>query len=219
MLPCHFLSQHTESTFQTLPRGTDGYVVTARVADSGLAQRRSPFKRAAGEENFGPQKGLSLKNQVSRSPERIGKEALSSRTPSADPGPTACCLLMHLLLLLPRLPYHLASSRAAVHSARTTALQPPDSWCDALIKVLAVRSVAYHKKLPLFASSSDDGSVHVYHGRVFADLLTNALIVPLKMLKGHSIVDHIGVLDIAFHPTQPWIFSCGADGAIHLYCS
>ena len=45
---------------------------------------------------------------------------------------------MHLLLLLPRLPYHLASSRAAVHSARTTALQPPDSWCDALIKVLAV---------------------------------------------------------------------------------
>ena len=27
---------------------------------------------------------------------------------------------MHLLLLLPRLPYHLASSRAAVHSARTT---------------------------------------------------------------------------------------------------
>ena len=101
---------------------------------------RSPHKRAAGEEKFGPQKGLSLKNQVPRSPERIGKEALSSRTPSADPGPTACCLLMHLLLLLPRLPYHLASSRAAVHSARTTALQPPNSWCDALIKVLAVRS-------------------------------------------------------------------------------
>ena len=49
---------------------------------------------------------------------------------------------MHLLLLLPRLPYHLASSRAAVHSARTTALQPPDSWCNASIKVRARRALA-----------------------------------------------------------------------------
>ena len=29
-------------------------MVTARVADYGLAPRRSPFQRAAGEENFGP---------------------------------------------------------------------------------------------------------------------------------------------------------------------
>ena len=100
---------------------------------------RSPHKHTADEEEIGPQKGLSLKNQVPLT-RTHREEALSSRTPSADPGPTACCLLMHLLLLLPRLPYHLASSRAAVHSARTTALQPPDSWCDALVKVLAVRS-------------------------------------------------------------------------------
>ena len=50
---------------------------------------------------------------------------------------------MLLLLLLPRLPCHLASGRAAVHSARTTALQPPDSWCDALVKVLYDRLFNY----------------------------------------------------------------------------
>ena len=109
-----------------------GSMVTVLWAEPPQARRR--------RRKFWAPKGPFPKNQVPRSPERIGKEALSSRTPSADPGPTACCLLMHLLLLLPRLPYHLASSRAAVHSARTTALQPPDSWCDALVKVLAVRS-------------------------------------------------------------------------------
>ena len=82
---------------------------------------------------------------------------------------------------------------------------------------LAVRSVAYHPRLPLFASASDDGVVNVYHGKVFSDLLSNALIVPLKILKGHTIQDHLGVMDVAFHPTQPWVFSAGADGRIHLY--
>jgi len=82
---------------------------------------------------------------------------------------------------------------------------------------LAVRAVAFHPKLPLFASAADDGHLHIYHGRVYSDLLTNALIVPLKILKGHKITDHLGVMGIAFHPTQPWIFSAGADGDINLY--
>lgn len=46
---------------------------------------------------------------------------------------------------------------------------------------------------------------------VYNDLMQNALIVPLKVLKGHTITDDLGVLDIKFHPTQPWIFSAGAD--------
>lgn len=76
--------------------------------------------------------------------------------------------------------------------------------------------MAYHPKLPLFASASDDAAVHIYHGRVYSDLSTNALIVPLKILKGHTIESHLGVMDIAWHPTQPWIFSAGADGTILL---
>jgi len=83
---------------------------------------------------------------------------------------------------------------------------------------LAVRAVAFHPKLPLFASCADDAAVNVYHGKVYSDLLTNALIVPLKVLKGsHAIRDHLGVMGLAFHPTQPWLFSAGADGDVHLY--
>ena len=83
---------------------------------------------------------------------------------------------------------------------------------------LAVRQVAYHPRLPLFASASDDATVHVYHGRVYADLLVNPLIVPLKMIKGaHRPAEHLGVMAVAFHPTQPWLFSAGADGDVHLF--
>ena len=82
---------------------------------------------------------------------------------------------------------------------------------------LAVRSVLFHPRLPLFASASDDATVHIYHGRVYADLLTNPMIVPLKILKAHAVKDHLGVMNVAFHPTQPWLFSAGADGEIHLF--
>mmetsp|Transcript_20811 Transcript_20811/g.31032 ORF Transcript_20811/g.31032 Transcript_20811/m.31032 type:complete len:90 (-) Transcript_20811:347-616(-) len=82
---------------------------------------------------------------------------------------------------------------------------------------LAVRDVVYHPRLPLFASAADDAHIHIYHGRVYADLLSNPLIVPVKILRGHKVTDHIGVLSIAFHPTLPWLFSAAADGVIHLY--
>jgi ribosome biogenesis protein ERB1 len=81
----------------------------------------------------------------------------------------------------------------------------------------AVRAVKYHSKYPLFASASDDGSIQVFHGTVYDDLLTNPLIVPLKILRGHETVDDLGVLDVAFHPSQPWLFSCGADSTVRLY--
>jgi len=51
----------------------------------------------------------------------------------------------------------------------------------------AVRGAAFHNSYPLFASSSDDGTAHVFHGRVYADLMTNPLIVPVKILKGHKV--------------------------------
>ena len=45
----------------------------------------------------------------------------------------------------------------------------------------ALRGVAFHRTYPLFASSSDDATVHVFHGTVYADLLSNPLIVPVKV--------------------------------------
>eukprot|EP00775_Hariotina_reticulata_P009044 gene9044-9215_t len=81
----------------------------------------------------------------------------------------------------------------------------------------AVRGCAFHSTYPLFASSSDDGSTHVFHGRVYSDLMTNPLIVPVKILRGHKVVNSAGVLDCAFHPTQPWLFTAGADGDALLF--
>jgi len=82
----------------------------------------------------------------------------------------------------------------------------------------AIRSVAFHKgSFPLFADASDDGSVQVFHGKVVGDLMENATIVPLKVLKGHKVKSELGVLDVTWHPRLPWLVSCGADGEGRLW--
>ncbi|XP_054709959.1 ribosome biogenesis protein bop1-like [Uloborus diversus] len=75
----------------------------------------------------------------------------------------------------------------------------------------AIRQVAFHKRYPLFASTSDDGSVIICHGMVYSDLLQNPTIIPVKILKGHGVS-----LDCIFHPQRPWIFST-SDDVIRLY--
>jgi len=81
----------------------------------------------------------------------------------------------------------------------------------------ALRHVSFHPRYPLMASASDDGTIHVFHSMVYSDLMRNPLVVPVKILRGHSVVNKLGVIACAFHPTQPWLFSAGADGKIHLY--
>jgi len=82
----------------------------------------------------------------------------------------------------------------------------------------AIRQVRYHQGgLPLFADASDDGSLQIFHGKVVDDMMENATIVPLKVLKGHQVKKELGVLDIEWHPTQPWICSAGADGTCRLW--
>jgi len=81
----------------------------------------------------------------------------------------------------------------------------------------AVRNVVFHPKAPLFATCSDDGALHIFHGRVYEDLTTDPLIVPVKIIQAHTPVKDIGVLHCTFHPTEPWIFSSGADQVIRLF--
>jgi ribosome biogenesis protein ERB1 len=82
---------------------------------------------------------------------------------------------------------------------------------------MAIRKVQFHPRYPLFATCSDDLTISIFHATVYNDYNTNARIVPLKVLKGHATADDLGVLDCLFHPTQPWIFSAGADSTIRLY--
>ena len=83
----------------------------------------------------------------------------------------------------------------------------------------AVRSVAFHPSYPLFATSSDDGTIQIFHGRVYGDYTTDPLIVPLKVLRGHTVVEGLGVLDIRWSRDTPWLVSAGADGAVALWCN
>ncbi|XP_071038728.1 ribosome biogenesis protein bop1 isoform X6 [Parasteatoda tepidariorum] len=75
----------------------------------------------------------------------------------------------------------------------------------------AVRQVVYHRRYPLFASTSDDGYVIISHGMVYSDLLQNPTIHFVKALKGHEMS-----LDCCFHPQRPWIFSASGN-TIRLY--
>ncbi|KAK5663338.1 hypothetical protein OQA88_3766 [Cercophora sp. LCS_1] len=82
----------------------------------------------------------------------------------------------------------------------------------------AVRTVRFHKGgLPLFADASDDGTLQIFHGKVPNDQLENPTIVPVKVLKGHKVVNKLGVLDMDWHPREPWCVSAGADGTIRLW--
>ncbi|WCJ32635.1 hypothetical protein M5689_014045 [Euphorbia peplus] len=82
-----------------------------------------------------------------------------------------------------------------------------------------VNKVTFHSKYPLFASCSEDCTAYVGHGMVYSDLNQNPLIVPLKVLRGHSSSNGRGVMDCKFHPNQPWLFTAGADSTIRLYCN
>ncbi len=81
----------------------------------------------------------------------------------------------------------------------------------------AIRAVKYHKTYPLFADASDDGSLQIFHGKVVSDLMENATIVPVKVLKGHKVKSALGVMDIDWHPKEPWCVSAGADGTCRLW--
>ncbi|KAF8528875.1 NUC169 domain-containing protein [Hysterangium stoloniferum] len=81
----------------------------------------------------------------------------------------------------------------------------------------ALRSSAFHPTYPLFASTSDDGTIQIFHARVFSDLLTDPLIVPLKILRGHTVSDGLGVLEARWCPGAPWLITAGADGAVAVW--
>ncbi|KZF26460.1 ribosome biogenesis protein erb1 [Xylona heveae TC161] len=101
-------------------------------------------------------------------------------------------------------------------------------WHDLDLSTKPYKTLRYHKKairavkfhhggLPLFADASDDGSLQIFHGNVVSDLMENATIVPLKVLKGHRVTAELGVLDLDWHPREPWIVSAGADGTCRLW--
>lgn len=87
----------------------------------------------------------------------------------------------------------------------------------------AIRAVGFHpnvNRYPLFADASDDGTIQVFHGLVTGDMMSNTTIVPLKVLRGHKVSSGgLGIMDLTWHPTEPWLVSAGADGTARLWTS
>ena len=101
-------------------------------------------------------------------------------------------------------------------------------WHDLDLSLKPYKTLRYHKKairavkfhsggFPLFADASDDGTVQIFHGKVVGDMMENATIVPLKVLRGHQVKKELGVLDLDWHPLEPWCVSAGADGTCRLW--
>ncbi|CDU23578.1 related to ERB1-Protein required for maturation of the 25S and 5.8S ribosomal RNAs [Sporisorium scitamineum] len=76
----------------------------------------------------------------------------------------------------------------------------------------AVRAVHFSTSWNLVADASDDGTLQLFYAKVGADYGENLTLVPLKVLRGHEVKNGLGVLDVKWHPNQPWLFSAGADG-------
>ena len=76
----------------------------------------------------------------------------------------------------------------------------------------AVRAVHFSTAWNLVADASDDGTLQLFYAKVGADYGDNLTLVPLKVLRGHEVRNGLGVLDVKWHPNQPWLFSAGADG-------
>ncbi|SNX86792.1 related to ERB1 - Protein required for maturation of the 25S and 5.8S ribosomal RNAs [Melanopsichium pennsylvanicum] len=76
----------------------------------------------------------------------------------------------------------------------------------------AIRAVDFSKAWNLVADASDDGTLQLFYAKVGIDYGEALTLVPLKVLRGHRVKDGLGVLDVKWHPSQPWCFSAGADG-------
>jgi len=67
----------------------------------------------------------------------------------------------------------------------------------------AIRDINFSPNYPLFASASDDGSVNVFYSMVYNDLLSDALVVPVKVLRAHEPQKStgLGTMGCVWHPT------------------
>lgn len=90
-----------------------------------------------------------------------------------------------------------------------------------------VRSVALHRATGLVATCADDGLVQVSRiidpatARKDPERLEKCVkkMIPCSILKGHRVTagGTVGVRDVCWHPTQPWVVTCGGDGTIRVW--
>jgi ribosome biogenesis protein ERB1 len=78
-------------------------------------------------------------------------------------------------------------------------------------------SSEFHGNYPLMGTASHDGTIHMFHFKVENDMFSDAVVLPLKVLKGHQVKGVHGINNIKFHPKQPWVFSTGSDHKVFMW--
>ena len=98
-------------------------------------------------------------------------------------------------------------------------------------KECAVRGAVFHpnwKKYKLWATCGDDGRIFIFYCFMFRDRLADPIIIPLKILyinknkvgivdRGKDKQRRHRILNIQWHPTQPWIFAACSDSILRMY--
>jgi ribosome biogenesis protein ERB1 len=70
----------------------------------------------------------------------------------------------------------------------------------------ALSSVHCHSRYPLFATSSKDRSLHIFHASVSTDLSEAPKILPIKKIPVQGVPRQV-----QFHPRQPWLAAVVGD--------
>lgn len=82
------------------------------------------------------------------------------------------------------------------------------------------RAVAFSPHFPLFATALDNGRLQITHASVSDDLRQDPVIVPVKLISTAPDDDEQGaggVMQVCWHPTQPWVFAGMSDGRVSLF--
>ncbi|ETO05515.1 ribosome biogenesis protein bop1 [Reticulomyxa filosa] len=90
----------------------------------------------------------------------------------------------------------------------------------------AVRKCIFHpsrKYSHLWATCGDDGTIKIFYCKMFRDVYADPVLIPLKIINvnrnnpNKKRPTNHRVLDIQFHPKQPWIIASCSDSITRLY--
>lgn len=82
------------------------------------------------------------------------------------------------------------------------------------------RAVAAHPTLPLIVSGGDDCAIRLWDSNTFACLATvtgHMDYIRRVSLTLESDIIHNCLAQLVFHPTQPWLMSCGDDQTVRVW--
>lgn len=101
-------------------------------------------------------------------------------------------------------------------------LSSPSTPAKVIRSQTRIQKVTFHNSYPLFATSSSDNTIHIFHASVSTScdtMVTDICIVPVRILRWqeNGSLGGWGTPQCIFHPSQPWLFAFGTGNTIGLF--